>query len=647
MSIFKHLVIAAVALTALFHIASPVTSAAPDVSNADQAPLPATGQRMNLVFLLVDDWRGDGYSAAGNTLLDTPNIDRLAAEGVDFRNSFVPTSVCAPNRASILTGQHVRTHGVADFGNGFTPEQFEHLYPSLLWDAGYRTGFIGKWGVAATGNALAEAAEHFDYWAGVEGQGTYWPNGKDGKHATAIFAEQAAEFIRTTDDGQPFALSLSFKAAHGPWHEFDPRFADAVDEADVTLPETLTDAAFVALPERVRASRAGREGANVRADAKHHRSLTANYYRLIAGVDAAIGDIRAALQAAGHADDTLIILTGDNGHFLHEHGLHGKWLMYEPSLRVPMIVFDPRLDEAKRGQVRAEFVDSLDIAPTLLDAAGLPIPHEGLGAMAGQSLLPLVHGTHESGWDNVHYYEYTFQPWPGDIPKLIGVRTPRWKYVRYVEDPVIEQLFDLDADPLETRDLAADPGVAGTLTELRRLTDERRDAIPDRFSDYDVKPGYTMVHTAQADTTGTPFDLSQHTSVGQTFTAEGVRLTQVSFVLPVWRHPEAPTALDVQVRRDGPGGELLARGRVDRQLLYLVNTQRLELDVPTRPGETLYLQASPMGSISPGRIGWWKFDDDPYPGGTAYLGSQPAPASDLAVSFAFESPDEGGKEGSE
>jgi arylsulfatase A-like enzyme len=209
-------------------------------------------------------------------------------------------------------------------------------------------------------------------------------------HSTRLFTQQAEEFIRGDygDGRQPFALSLSFKAAHGPWHEFDPAFEDAVAEADAPIPPTFEPSAFAALPEFIRRSRAGREGDRLRWDESQHRRFVANYYRLVAGVDAAVGKIRQILEDAGVADRTVIILTGDNGHFLQAHGLHGKWFMYEPSLSVPLIVYDPRLPEDRRGKVRDELVNSLDLAPTMLDLAGLEVPREGIGVMRGRSLLP-------------------------------------------------------------------------------------------------------------------------------------------------------------------------------------------------------------------------------------------------------------------
>ena len=186
----------------------------------------------NILFLLTDDQRWDTLSCMGNSVLKTPNIDKLAASGVTFDNAFVTTSICPSNRASILTGQHMRTHGIREFSDSLSPDAFQKTYPALMQNAGYRTGFIGKYGIGST----ELAKEHFDYWRGLEGQGSYFQE-IDGEklHSTHIMAVQSGEFLRSCSKNQPWCLSVSFKAPHHPWHLFDPNLAELFENQQMPL----------------------------------------------------------------------------------------------------------------------------------------------------------------------------------------------------------------------------------------------------------------------------------------------------------------------------------------------------------------------------------------------------------------------------
>jgi len=421
------------------------------------------GARPNLLFLLTDDQRWDTLGCTGHPLLKTPHIDRLAADGVLFENAFVTTSICPSNRACILTGQHMRTHGVRGFEESLSPEAFQQTYPALLRDAGYRTGFIGKYGIGADETGLWYPAGQFDYWRGFEGQGSYFEEiGEKPVHRTRLIAGQAVEFLRSCPRDRPWCLSVSFKAPHHPWSEFDPELAGLFADGPIPLAASATEDAERAQPGFIRESLAGSRAWGW----SHDRLLEwiRYYYRLVAGVDDAVGRITTELAELGFAEDTVVAFTSDNGYLLYEHGLLGKWLMYEESIRVPMIVHDPRLPPERRGTRCDEMVLSIDCAPTLLALAGLHPP----ASMQGRDITPLLEGK-PVDWREDWFYEHTYtEPPPRSIPSSQGVRTERWKYIRYVDqDPPFEQLFDLQSDRLEMTNLAGEPGRAETLDHLR------------------------------------------------------------------------------------------------------------------------------------------------------------------------------------
>ena len=365
----------------------------------------------NILFLLADDMRWDAMGCMGHPQVRTPNLDELAGEGALFENAFVTTSICAPNRACILAGQHQRTTGIKDFATPFTEQALDRTYPVLLRRMGYRTGFIGKWGVGALSEQMLELpASRFDYWRGFVDQGTYFHEVDDQRiHlTTGLIPRQVDEFLDGCREGQPFCLSISFKAPHGPWRDFDPALSDLYSGADLPeLPVTFTKEHFEALPPFLRDSlnglnrKAHDDRWGRRLDPGFPAEQVAQYYRLITGLDVAVGKIRAALRARGLERDTVIIFASDNGHFLYEQGLIGKWLMYEPSIRVPFLVLDPRLPQAVRGRRLRETALTIDVAPTILSLAGADVPAE----MQGRDLSPLLRGQKPS-WREDWFYEH-------------------------------------------------------------------------------------------------------------------------------------------------------------------------------------------------------------------------------------------------
>ena len=423
--------------------------------------------RPNILFLLTDDQRWNELGCAGNRIIQTPEMDRLAREGTLFTNAFVTSSICAASRASIFTGQYERTHH-CNFNTGpLRRAQLEQSYSMLLRQAGYHTGFIGKYGVGDSKREI-EGQDVFDRWYGFYGQGLYFPKTHPGKHLNQVMVEQALDFLDHAPAGQPWCLSISFKAPHSGqgYLGYAPE-TDLKDlYADVTIPapSTAKSEYFDALPEFLRRCNARINYWEQRfSTPQQYQAVVKDIYRLVTGADRAIGKIRAELARRGLAENTVILFMGDNGDMLGDYMLGGKELLYDVSLRVPLMVFDPRVPPSARGQRRTELALNLDIAPTVLNLAGAAVP----AAMQGHSLAPLVRGE-KKAWRQDFFCENNFCQTDQYYPMIEGVRTTRWKYVRYTDvQPVYEQLFDLDKDANEVTDLARAPRHATILAELR------------------------------------------------------------------------------------------------------------------------------------------------------------------------------------
>ncbi|MFN3241149.1 MAG: sulfatase [Planctomycetota bacterium] len=428
---------------------------AQDVGAQDVGARP---RRPNLLLVVTDDQRFDQMSCAGHPVLETPRMDRLADRGVRFTNAFVTTAICAASRASILTGRREGRHGYT-FGK---PPMGRALgrttYPMLLRQAGYRTGFVGKWGVKFEKGAIDGA---FDY---RKGSGHPYRK-QDGRHLTDIVTEQALTFLRQQDGERPFCLSVSFHAPHaqdGHEDQYLPpeEFASRYQDAEVPIPP-LAESGFAALPPFLKES-LGRVRWHWRFDerAKQVRR-TKDYWRMIDGVDRGLGRILDELERKGVADDTVVVFTSDNGYFLGERGLAGKWLIYEESVRVPLIVCDPRAANARRGVVSDAMALNIDLAPTLLAYAGVEAP----SGYDGASLVPLVQGEQVTWRDTFAYEHHMAHP---KIPPSVGVRGPRFVYARYYrQQPAYEQLFDLQNDPEQLVNLAGNPAFAELLAAQR------------------------------------------------------------------------------------------------------------------------------------------------------------------------------------
>jgi arylsulfatase A-like enzyme len=424
--------------------------------------------------LLSDDQRADTLGAMGNRIIRTPHIDQLSRRGVTFNNAFVTTAICMTSRASILLGQYAARHGDWDFNRSFPPEQLAATYPALLKQAGYHLGFIGKWGVGQPPTEL------FDYDRSFPGQGNYFVK-RDGEqiHLTRLMGDQALEFLAGVPADRPFCLSVSFKAPHEQDSEsvvqqpflYDPAHASLYADVTIPPPKLAASQYFERLPDFLKNSEnRARWAARFWGPARYQECVRA-YYRLISEVDDEVGRIVAELTRRKLADQTVIVFTSDHGAYLGEYGFSGKWYAHDVSIRVPLIVYDPRLPTSRHGARQDEMALNIDMAPTLLDLAAVPTP----ARMQGRSLVPLVAGK-QPEWRNAFFYEHYFKH--PRIPPSEAVRTERWKYMRFVESqPLYEELYDLAADPLEENNLAQSPRHAETLDAMRAKWSQLREQV--------------------------------------------------------------------------------------------------------------------------------------------------------------------------
>ncbi len=419
-------------------------------------------KRPNIIFILTDDQRWDALGYAGNKDINTPAMDQLAREGVYFRNAFVTTPISAASRASILTGLYERTHGYT-FQTGNLPKEYMDLsYPVILRNNGYKTAFFGKFGVDYDRpEMLFDKAEIYDR----QGRKGYYYKTIDSDtiHLTRYTGHLAQKFIMETSTGEPFCLSLSFSAPHAhdpaPEQYFWDKDVDGLYQ-DITIspPKLGDDKYFFALPEEVRRGfNRVRWEWRFNTPEKYQHSVK-GYYRMISEVDNEIARIRETLKKKGIADNTVIIFMGDNGYFLGERQLAGKWLMYDNSLRVPFIMYDPR---GKTHRDISEAVLNIDVASTILDLASIPAPKN----YQGKSLCGYTKADRVVPERKAVLFEHLWKI--PEIPSSEGIRTEQWKYFRYRFIDAPEELYDLKADPLESKNLALDPMYKGILSEMR------------------------------------------------------------------------------------------------------------------------------------------------------------------------------------
>jgi arylsulfatase A-like enzyme len=467
--------------------------------------LAATVQRPNIVFIMADDHAAHAISAYGSRVNRTPNIDRLAKEGMLLGNVFATNSICTPSRATILTGQYSHVNGVTMF-NRFDSSRL--TVARLLQQGGYYTGMIGKW-------HLGSDPVGFDTWEILPGQGVYMnpifytatsETTYTGRYATDVITDLGIDFIRNRPRGKPFFLMLHHKAPHRPW---EPDAAHRAPFADRWIPEpstfwdnyeTRTDALreneqrvakdmtrrdlklvppagltgdslarwFATKPESVTTTWGGAtvtltgEGL---ARWKYQRYMQ-DYLATVQSVDDNVGRVLDYLDRNGLARNTIVIYTSDQGFFLGDHGLFDKRFMYEESLRMPFLIRWPAV--IKPGSRSDAMALNVDFAETFLEAAGLPVPN----TMQGRSLMPVLRGRVPTNWRTSMYYRYYHDPGDHNTRAHYGVRTKTHKLIYFWKKDQWE-LFDLVNDPLEMNNIYGQPGqekVTATLkAELLRL----------------------------------------------------------------------------------------------------------------------------------------------------------------------------------
>ncbi len=431
-----------------------------------------SSEKPNIIFILTDDQRFDAIGYAGNEFVETPEMDDLAKSGTYFHTAIVTTPICAASRASLFTGLHERAHNF-NFQTGNVREEYMlNSYPTVLKNNGYYTGFFGKYGVRYN-----ELDKQFDEYESYDRnnrykdrRGYYYKTiDNDTVHLTRYTGQKALDFIdKNATNEKPFCLSLSFSAPHA--HDGAPKqyfwqseMDNMLEDTTIPDPELGDDKYFMAQPKIVR------DGFNRlrwtwRYDTpeKYQHSLK-GYYRMISGIDLEIKKIREKLKEKGQDKNTVIIVMGDNGYFLGERQFAGKWLMYDNSIRVPLIVFDPRVN---KHQDIKDMVLNIDVPQTIVDIAGVKAPE----TWQGKSLLPIVkQETNTIARDTIlieHIWDFEH------IPPSEGVRTEEWKYFRYVNDQSIEELYNLKKDPQEINNLIGKKKYKAVADKLRAKLDE-------------------------------------------------------------------------------------------------------------------------------------------------------------------------------
>jgi arylsulfatase A-like enzyme len=448
--------------------------------------LTAAERKPNFVYVFTDDQRWDALGVVQREQgengrfpwLKTPNLDRVAAEGIRFRNAFVVNSLCAPSRATLVTGQYGHVNGVV---NNHTPHPDGNLsLPALLRPAGYVSAYVGKW----HHNGQSGKRPGFDYSASFVGQGRYFdcPIEVNGAATPTkgfiddVTTDYAADFIRENRD-RPFLLILGYKTCHGPFTP-PPRHASTYEGEEARRTPNLG----LHAPYRPAAAAPG--GAKGNAGAADSPTVPTNLgmFRGITAIDENVGKLLDLLDELKLADDTVFCFSSDNGYYLGEHGLGDKRSAYEEAMRVPMLVRYPRL--VAKGRTDDRLVLNVDPAATFLDLAGLPVPKE----MHGRSWKPLLEGKADVPWRDSFFYCYFFER-NYATPTTTAVRTQSAKLIKYPGHDNWTEVFDLAADPYETKNLASDPAHAELRTALEAEYQKQSKAISFRIPEFaDVPP---------------------------------------------------------------------------------------------------------------------------------------------------------------
>ncbi|NCF14571.1 MAG: sulfatase-like hydrolase/transferase [Gammaproteobacteria bacterium] len=468
----------------------------------------------NIIFLLADDQRADSLSSTGHAFSQTPNIDRLARDGVRFTNAFTVEPICAPSRFAFLSGQYERTSGLG-FNSPYqvVESQWKQTYPALLRDAGYFTGFIGKFGVQFY-SLDGGAASKFDYWRAHDGWLPFFPKDLPDNPATEIYenaenditteimGEYIEDFLNTRPENVPFNLSVSFSAPHNsvvstmypegadpgcesyackvmgyaanenPKLAGHPVYDQLYRDREVVIAEDTGRDPYRFIPEGVIDHEARKQWYDYNYDRNMQPEHLIRYHQTVTGIDRVVGDLIEHLERLGVADDTIIIYSSDHGLLNGEYGTGGKNLLYDLVAKIPLIIYDPRVSRSNQRNDNSELVLSVDVPATILSYAGISVPE----TMEGR-------GLNSGGVERDEVFLESLTVAEGN-PFVEALRTHEWKYVRYLQpsgcpyteeqldfsgqEPIFEQLFHLGRDPAEMENLVGVEEHLEILNEFRK-----------------------------------------------------------------------------------------------------------------------------------------------------------------------------------
>ena len=438
-------------------------------------------ERPNIILLLTDDQNYRSLGCMGNAQVKTPHLDRLGNEGIIFDAAYTTTSICMASRAQVMTGMYEYKTG-CNFTHGpLTEEKWQKSYPILLREAGYYSGFVGKFGFAVKSLEDGSNYHHnedlpmdsFDEWYGWPAQGHYKTEqnefvaqyAEQYPHVTRAVGAVSQDFIKSAKaTGKPFLLSVSFKSPHGPMSP-DPYFDDVYAETVWEEPENFGAHGAAHLPEQ---AKGGRQYMSIRDfTTPKYQDTMRKYHQLIHGIDYAVGMIREELERQGLADNTVILFLTDNGYSCGAHDMGGKVLPYEEPSRSPMIVYDPRHSVSGKGKRVASVTANIDMAPTVLDLAGLPIPAN----MDGKSLMALL----DDPDAKVREALLLINAWGNPPTHSLAVVTQEYKYINWPyshEMEAAEELYHLTEDRYEMTNLVSNPERQASLEKMHKLYDE-------------------------------------------------------------------------------------------------------------------------------------------------------------------------------
>ena len=461
--------------------AAALSGCAGPLARAADSPDGETPKRRNIIFILSDDHRYDfmSFMKQAPAFLETPNMDRMARRGAHVANAFVSTSLCSPSRASVLTGQYMHHHRVVD--NQRPVPKGTVFFPTYLQQAGYETAYVGKWHM---GHDHDQPRPGFDHWVSFKGQGTYFDpvlniNGARKKftgYNADVLTDQALVWLKTRKSEKPFYMALGYKAVHYP---FVPakRHKGRYAKAPVKRPETManTQRNYQTQPKWVRERRYSIHGIDHMETGQFDNdpvpsfdALYRQFCETVHGLDENVGRLLDYLDSSGLSTNTLVVYMGDNGFELGEHGFYDKRDAYEHSIRVPMLAYAPGL--IKPGTTITPMVQNIDVAPTLLEAAGVTPPKTA--KMDGKSFLSMLLGK-KTPWRDHILYEYHWEWNFPATPTLFAIRTDRYKYISHYGVWDLDAFYDLQSDPLERHNLINTPAYADRIAAMKKqLYDE-------------------------------------------------------------------------------------------------------------------------------------------------------------------------------